>query len=77
MQKSEEIFTEIVAIQSSKGITLGEAVVEYAEAADVEVDEVVKALDRSAILQIKESLRDSPALKPSLRRLHAKPRLIF
>jgi hypothetical protein len=77
MQKSEEIFTEIVAMQSSKGITLGEAVVEYAEAADVEVEEVVKALDPAAVLQIKESLRDSLALKPSLRLLHAKPRLIF
>ena len=78
MQKSEEVFTEIVALQTEKGLLLYEAVVEYAEAADVDVEEVVKALDAGAVLQIKESLRGSLALRPSLRQqVDAKPQLIF
>ena len=77
MHKSEEVFTEIVTIQVARGITLGDAVVAYAEAADVDVEEVVKVLDPSALLQVKESLRDSITLKPSLRYRHRAPRLIF
>lgn len=67
MRRGEEIFTEIMAIRDSQSITLGEAVVAYAEAADSDVDDVVEALDAQAILQIKNSLRGSIALKPSLR----------
>lgn len=70
MQRSEEIFTEIMVIRDSQKCTLGEAVIAYAEAADSDVEDVIKALDAGAVLQIKESLKTSVALKPSMR---AKP----
>lgn len=67
MRRGEEIFTEIMAIRDSQSITLAEAVVAYSEAADSDVEDVVGALDAGAILQIKESLKSSITLKPSLR----------
>lgn len=67
MRRGEEIFTEIMAIRDSQSLTLAEAVVAYAEAADSDVEDVVYALDAGAILQIRESLKASITLKPSLR----------
>ncbi len=67
MRPGEEIFTEITGIRDSSGCTLGEAVVEYAEKADCDVDEVLKMLDSTAIAQIRESLIGSIMLKPSMR----------
>ena len=44
MQRSEEIFTEIMVIHDAQKCTLGEAVIAYAEAADSDVEDVIKAL---------------------------------
>ena len=76
MQRSEEIFTEIMALRAALSCTLGEAVVAYAEAADSDVEDVVKALDAGAVLQIRESLKSSIALKPSMR-LRPAPVVLF
>lgn len=76
MQRSEEIFTEIMAVRDARRCTLAEAVVAYAEAADSDVEDVVKALDSCAILQIRESLKSSITLKPSMR-TRAAPVVLF
>lgn len=76
MYKCEEIFSGIVKIQETRKITLAEAVVEYAEQADCDVEEVVKALDATAITRIRNSLKCSESLKPSMRSRPA-PQLLF
>lgn len=76
MYKCEEVFSEIVAIRVTTRCTLSEAVVAYAEAADCDVEEVIKALDSTAVAQIRESLLNSIALKPSMRRI-APPQISF
>jgi hypothetical protein len=76
MYKCEEIFSGIVKIQEARKITLAEAVVEYAEQADCDVEDVVKALDNTAIARIKNSLKCSDSLKPSMRGKPS-PQLVF
>ena len=76
MQRSEEIFTEIMTIKEAQKCTLSEAVIAYADAADSDVEDVIKALDANAVLQIKESLKTSIALKPSMR-ARPKPTVLF
>lgn len=76
MYKTEEVFSGIISIKDETGCTLGEAVLAYAEQADCEPEEVIKALDPTAVSQIRESLRNSEALKPSMRG-RPQPQLVF
>ncbi len=67
MRSSEEIFTDIISVQIENQSTLWEAVLEYAEEVDADVEELISSLDKSAIAQIKHSLTDSILLPPSMR----------
>ena len=67
MRPGEEIFTEIIMIRDEKRVSLSEAVVEYAESADCDVEDILKALDPPAIKLIRESLQESILLRPSMR----------
>lgn len=67
MYKCEEIFSEIVNTKETRRISLSDAVLAYAEEADCDVVDVIKNLDVTAVGQIRESLKCSDLLKPSLR----------
>ncbi len=67
MRSSEEIFTDIAAVKERDSLSLWEAVIVYAEEVDADVEELVSALDKPAIAQIRHSIADSILLPPSMR----------
>lgn len=74
MSISEEVFSAITQISVQSSISLGEAVVVYADQADNDVTEVIALLDKTAIAIIRQTLASSISLKPSMRR---RPRVLF
>lgn len=72
MRSSEEIFTDIARVKERDGVSLWEAVLTYAEEVDADVGEVVMALDKPAIAQIRHSIAGSTLLPPSMRVLKNK-----